>query len=91
MEKNSQTDQNFSSIKLNCLVNHRSARVAAQSMFDLMAPLQACQRHIGAVPVIRLFIHSGLHTVRPGSGNVGTGDDGLSERKPEISSDDEVT
>lgn len=56
-----------------------------------MAPLQVYQRHIGAVPVIRLFIHSGLHTIRPGSGNVGTGDDGLSERKPGMGSDDDVT
>lgn len=56
-----------------------------------MAPLQVCQRHIGAVPLIRLFIHPGLHTVRPGIGNVGAGDDGLSERKLGMGSDDGVT
>lgn len=56
-----------------------------------MAPLQVCQRHIGAVPAIRLFIHSGLHAVCPGSGNVGAGDDGLSGRKLGMGSDDGVT
>lgn len=60
-------------------------------MFHVTAPLQVCRRCTGAVPVIRLFIHSGLYTVRRGSAIVGTADDGLSEKKPGIGGDDEVT